>query len=111
MRTSFAFVMMLMLFITPVFAQQTWQQRLEQNFDIVETFDPLQDWSGGTDYHYDAGTMPKKADGSPSIWTYYTNDVPAVDSWIKDHGTNYNWGGNGKSLCINYNNFVGGPAG
>ena len=24
---------------------QSWQETLEQNFDIVETFDDLQDWS------------------------------------------------------------------
>lgn len=111
MKIPAIFVLIMIFFIQPAFAQQTWQSTLAGRFDIVETFDQLQDWSGGTGYHCDAGTMPKKADGSPSIWTYYTNDVPAVDNWIKDHGPDFNWQGTGKSLCINYNNFVGGIAG
>jgi len=114
MKTSLAFLILLMLFIPPAFAQQTWQQRLEQQFDIVETFDGLQNWRGGTGYHWDLATMPKKADGTRSIWTYYTEDAPAVDDWIKDHGE-YSWARENsptpKSLCINYNNFVGAPDG
>lgn len=93
------------------YAFADWEENLKSNFDIVDTFDNLNDWRGGTGYHYDVGTLPKKNDGSPSIWTYYTNDMPAVDDWIKDHGSTYRWNSSGKSLCINYNNFVGGIAG
>ena len=88
-----------------------WESTLKSSFDIVETFDNLRDWQGGTGYHWDAATMPKKLDGSASIWTYYTNDMDAVGNWIQNHGSSYIWGSTGKSLCINYNNFVGAPAG
>ncbi len=73
-------------------------------FDIVETFDQLQDWHGtATDYVTTPSQMPKKLDGSPSIWHMYSNwETPKAD-WIRNHGTGYVWNGT-KSLCINYNN-------
>lgn len=88
----------------------TWQETLQSNFDIVETFDDIADWSGSTGYHWDSASMPKKYDNRSSIWTYYTADNAAVEPWIKDHGA-YKWGSSGKSLCINYNDYSGGIAG
>ena len=85
----------------------TWQEVLQSKFKVAETFDELQDWRGGTGYHFDPGDMPKKLDGSQSIWDMYSNDGAAVDDWIKDHGA-YKWGTTGKSLCMNYNDFSGG---
>jgi hypothetical protein len=81
-----------------------WQTQLESVFDIVETFDQLQDWHGTkTDYVMDIEQMPKKLDGSSSIWNMYSNwDTPKAD-WIRNHGSGYVWNGT-KSLCINYNN-------
>lgn len=87
-----------------VFAQ-TWQETLEQQFDIVETFDQLQDWrgvSGLRGYDYDKNNMPKKLDGSASIWDFYDDwsyADPAED-WIKFHGADKVWRGSGKSLHI-----------
>lgn len=89
----------------------TWQQTLEQNFDIVETFDQLQDWRGVNGYNYNLAYLPKKQDGSNSIWTYSTSDRAPIDNWIGNHGADYTWQGAGKSLTINYYNFVGAPAG
>jgi len=62
-----------------------WQEQLEQNFDIVETFDELQDWSAnglypsssGSAQAYDAALLPKKADGSRSKWGYWANKSSA----------------------------------
>ena len=84
---------------------ETWQTTLKAHFDIVDTFDELQNWQGGTGYHYDRETMPKKKDGNDSIWNIYTNDTPAKTDWIKDHG-DYTWqralSETPKSACINY---------
>ena len=45
----------------------TWQETLEQTFDIVETFDELQDWKGSTlnGQDYLKENQVKKSDGSP----------------------------------------------
>ncbi|EKD58455.1 MAG: hypothetical protein ACD_56C00119G0002 [uncultured bacterium] len=64
--------------------QADWQQELETNFDIVETFDNLQDWSANglfpssaTDVRaYDPSLLPKKLDGSNSRWGYWANKYP-----------------------------------
>ncbi|HBD18158.1 MAG: hypothetical protein UY19_C0010G0047 [Candidatus Wolfebacteria bacterium GW2011_GWA2_47_9b] len=58
-----------------------WQQTLESRFAIVETFDELQDWTPGGQFYSMAGcetcasnlTLPKKNDGSNSIWTFWNN--------------------------------------
>lgn len=80
-----------------------WQDTLESNFDKVSTFDDLQDWHGtATDYVYDQAQMPKKLDGSASMWHMYSNwDTPKTD-WIRNHGAGLAFSGS-KSLCINYN--------
>lgn len=81
------------------------QTNLEQAFDIVETFDTLQDWQGTVVGHYSStpADMPKKEDGSASIWKqYYTSDAAAAN-WIQNHGEGFVWKGS-KSLCINGKN-------
>jgi len=62
----------------------TWQQTLKDRFDIVDSFDELQDWganglypSGAGDLRsYDASLLPKKLDGSNSLWGYWNNKYP-----------------------------------
>ncbi len=58
--------------LLPIFAiAQTWQRTLEDSFDIVETFDQLQDWTGsgsGNVFSPTGDGMPKKLDGSDSVW-------------------------------------------
>jgi len=59
----------------------TWQETLQGKFDIVETFDELQDWTPGGQWYSSAGcstcasnfTLPKKIDGSKSIWGLWNN--------------------------------------
>ena len=60
----------------------TWQDVLQQaGFDIVETFDRLQDWTPGGQWYSASGcarcpsnsTLPKKLDGSRSIWGFWNN--------------------------------------
>ena len=58
-----------------------WQSQLEQNFQIVETFDELQDWSAnglypssaGSPEAYNSALLPRKSDGAPSKWGYWAN--------------------------------------
>jgi len=83
----------------------TWQEILESQFDIVETFDQLQDWSGEPDTGgmiTDPEEMPKKLDNSSSIWQSYASGPGSWKAqWIGDHGAEYNWRSE-KSLCMNY---------
>ena len=116
----FIFLTLFLAYKGLLFADTNWQEMLSDEFDIVETFDWLENWQGGTDYHWDDETMPKKLDGSDSIWQHYSNDTEALSDWIADHdeftwkegntslGYEYNGEKHTKSLCINYNNFVGG---
>ena len=87
-----------------------WQDTLEAHFDIVETFDQLQDWygtipGGVVTELTNPEDMPKKLDGSSSMWglysQYYDGPNQHLDNWIGDHGSEYNWRSN-KSACINY---------
>lgn len=49
-----------------------WQRTLAQDFDIVDTFDQLEDWqAAGVSQHYDVETMPKVSGSS----NYYGNEV------------------------------------
>jgi len=91
--------------LIPANADNTsWQLALEQHFDIVETFDQLQDWNPA----YSRGTitdqnkMPKKIDGTLSIWKGYSYwpTVASPSAWIKNHGTSNVWSGTGKSLIL-----------
>jgi hypothetical protein len=95
-----------------------WQDTLAQHFDIVETFDQLQDWRGqlGGNPIGDVSSpsdMPRKTDGSESIWEYYSywGTVPAADrpSWITSRSPENLWRGQGKSLAIDYGG-VWGPS-
>jgi len=64
----------------------TWQEMLQSKFDIVETFDDLQDWSAnglypsnsGDSRAYDPALLPKKMDNSPSKWGYWANKYPTA---------------------------------
>jgi hypothetical protein len=92
------------IFVNSDVQAQVWQETLESNFDIAETFDQLQDWlpsySRGT--VEDQTRMPKKIDGSESIWNAYSYwpTIQSPDYWIKNHGTTNVWGGTGKSLIL-----------
>lgn len=88
------------------YAEADWQTKLEENFDIVETFDQLQDWTGTGNGNVSGNPddMPKKLDGTPSIWQYYSFYGDSYDQkWIGNHGSNNVWKGKGKSLNIDYN--------
>jgi len=58
-----------------------WQETLESVFDHAETFDQLQDWTPGGQWYSASGcptcasnaTLPKKLDGSPSMWGIWNN--------------------------------------
>ncbi len=96
-----------------------WQSNLEAQFDIVETFDNLQNWRGVNGLHgsdYNKSHTPVKLDNSPSMWDFYdewTYEDPAED-WIKFHGTDKVWRGTGKSLALdlsqNSNHIPAGPS-
>jgi hypothetical protein len=98
----------LFLFGFSLQAQADWQSDLEGQFDIVSTFDELQNWRGINDLHgYDHNKdhQPKKLDGSPSIWDMY-DDWSYLDpdrDWIGEHGGNLVWRGTGKSLRMDLN--------
>ena len=89
---------------------QTWQEVLEGQFDIVETFDQLQDWSGPSiGYDYKLSHQPKKQGGAYSIWQFHMSDFgknASASDWISDHGA-YSWNRSGsstpKSLCLQHN--------
>lgn len=104
-----AIILFLLLLLAPVYAGATWQQTLESNFDIVDTFDDLQDWSHSiTGYITNASLMPKKTSGEASIWNFYTTDFSHQgEPVIGDHGAGYtfNRGGSStpKSFCLQHN--------
>lgn len=90
-----------------------WQATLEAQFDIVETFDQLQDFTPTvsipaagsislTDY---PNAFPKKLDGSASIWQFYSLYTAleySTTPWIQNHGSDKVWRGSGKSMIIDY---------
>ena len=106
------------------YAQSEWQASLEQHFDIVETFDDLEDWYGtkynpassindifADDYPDD---FPKKSsDGAPSMWCYYSkgNEHPPSGEryWIHDFGEGTRWQTEGKSAVIDLSG-INGPS-
>ncbi len=73
-------------FMLPNFAKADWQQNLETTFDIVETFNNLQDWSANGLYpsdsadarSYNHSLLPKNTDGSNSRWGYWANKYPTA---------------------------------
>jgi len=87
----------------------TWQEVLEQHFDIVETFDQLQDWTGQNVNGQDRvrENLPKKQDGSDSIWDFYdywTTEQTISENWIGFHSAENVWRGRGKSLLMDIDN-------
>jgi hypothetical protein len=82
----------------PAFAD--WETTLKSNFDIVETFDNDQDFTGKSfngisgDVHKDypsanLNAMPVKSDGTPTIWNYYSmwSSAQTAQKWVAAHGT------------------------
>ena len=81
---------------------QVWQETLESNFDIVETFDELSVWAGNSSSvgYYFTDLPVKEVDNSPSIWDmyYYQSSTASTYNWIDEFGATNVWGGVGKSL-------------
>ncbi len=104
--TSTVVAVILGLFCIALPTQADWQSDLEGQFDIVETFDNLQDWRGqdnqkGADYN--KAHMPTRLDGSASMWDFYDEWFDGVDSdvdWIKNYPGNVWHTPTGKSLQI-----------
>ena len=91
-------------------AHSDWQSDLESRFDIVSTFDDLEDWVGTRPSDSPAfeeypDEFPLKKDGSPSIWQYYytSQDPDPNYKWIANHGSSNVWRGTGKSAVVDYN--------
>ena len=102
-----------LLWLMPGVSQgaDVWQETLDQHFDIAETFNDLQDWYGTThssgvgDTHADdhPDRFPKKTDGTPSMWCYYskwTEPSASDQNWIGNFGPGTYWGTGGKSAII-----------
>lgn len=97
----------LFLLISPAHAD--WQSDLEAVFDIVDTFDSLEDWSHtSTSYEYGSAYMPDKQGGGDSIWQMYHTSfshASGAEDVISDHGA-YSWNRSGsstpKSLCLQH---------
>ena len=98
------FIFIIILFSIGGVSYADWQSTLQEYFDIVETFDNLEDWTPSSSYSGDVinqTVMPKYTDGSQSRWTYYS-------LWGTNPGTPMiaNFGTNsfsGKSAKIDYN--------
>lgn len=110
----------LTVFVCGISWAGTWQEQLEENFDIAETFNGLQDWYGTkyspddsikeifSDNHPD--DFPKKVDGTPSVWGYYSkaNDPSGGEKyWIGNFGKETYFGAEGKSAVIDLSNIRG----
>ena len=100
---------------TPFSAYAEWQSVLENNFDIVSTFDDLEDWIGSrpsnsVDIETYPNEFPQKINGGNSIWKYYyASEAPNPNyKWIANHGSDNVWRGTGKSAVIDYNDGVDG---
>ena len=109
------FLLFLLVFFHLDESYANWQSTLEGQFDIVETFDQLQDWTGDGSYSGDvavASTMPKKTDGSASIWGYYSDWAGGSKGvkWITDFGAGTKIGTSGKSLRLDLNGGDTGPS-
>ena len=90
--------------------QADWQGDLEAQFDIVSTFDELQDWHGtraGGDVTYETNhpeDLPQLKTGGKGIWgmysQYYDGPSQVKEEWIGNHHGEV-WSGT-KSAAINY---------
>ena len=105
MKNLFIAVVLWSIPISGISWAATWQETLEQHFDIVETFDQLQNWKGtvSSASDYDAGHMPKLIDGGNSIWTFYSNWTGTpTGNWIGPH-PGYEWqSGSPNNLKMSY---------
>jgi hypothetical protein len=89
------FLLVATFLLLPSFANADWEATLKSAFPsgIVDTFDNLQDWTGANFYggkgnHYESETLPKKTDGSPSLWTFYAQwGTTSTSPWIGNFGT------------------------
>ena len=95
-------VVLAFIFSMPCYAD--WRDTLRSNFDIVETFDTLQDWTvdGVYGYSTSSSTLPKESNGDSSIFdffSYWSHTTSSYD-WIADHGASNVWQGTGKSLRL-----------
>lgn len=80
---------------------------IEYPFDIVVTFDDLQDWKGtGYGDIWNISDMPKKLDGSKSVLNYYSfwSTSQTSGNWIDDFGAGTHVGQTGKSAAIDLSN-------
>jgi len=77
-------------------AWSDWQETLEVEFDHVETFDNLSDWTG-SGYGDQTTGLPTGID----FYSYWNNTtVSERGTWIGNHGSAYDANGNGKSATI-----------
>jgi len=90
---------------------ETWQETLESNFDIVDTFDHYQDWTGLTatnsmNWVTDPDDLPLYIDGSYStMWKKYAYNPDGevggegrLGPWIGNHGASHQVGSKGLKL-------------
>lgn len=103
----FFFVGIALLLVTRCFAgprdEENWESTLKEAFDVVESFDGLADWTG-TGYGDVARQedMPRRTDGKPSIWEYYSFwGGQRQGPWIGTREPGKSWSG-AKSLIIDY---------
>lgn len=90
-----------------------WQALLEERFDVVSTFDDLNDWGPTVTSRYvDIQRYPeafprKTIGGGTSIWQFYSDgekDIKSHEHSIKSHAPENLWRGEGKSMSIDYRN-------
>jgi|GEM_PF-4006407 len=107
------FFTFLWMVVSPSFVFADWQATLSEQFDYVETFDNLADFtgtSGSGDVR--SGSMPTTLDGKETNWDYYSmwTTPDLTKKWIGDQGRN-NWSGN-KAMALDYggSDGVNGPS-
>lgn len=113
-----SFFIFFLITIPAIWASE-WQEKLEQHFDIVETFDELDDWYGTEYAQYVSGgdifaerypdDFPK-IDGKPSGWCYYSKwdtSLSPGEYWIKNFGSGTYFNTEGKAALIDLSNIKG----
>jgi hypothetical protein len=106
-------VAFLLFFLLPAHAD--WESDLNSHFDIVETFDNLQDWFGSDSDMGDISNpaaMPRKSDGAQSIFNYYSDWISGSNGskWIGDFGAGTKITTIGKSLRMSVKGGDYGPS-
>jgi hypothetical protein len=91
-----------------------WEQTLSERFDVVETFDDLQDWpkdpyalSPGGGYAFEnPDDFPKESDGTSSMWCYFTkyDEANSALPWIGNFGPETHFATKGKTAVIDLSN-------